>query len=81
MNDLFHGFKFIRAYIYDLFILTKGDCTDHIKKIELAFNKLKGKGIKCNIESFSSEKPKWNIWFSGQHAMASNPQIKDTSNE
>ena len=25
MNDLFHGFEFIRAYIDDLLILTKGD--------------------------------------------------------
>ena len=24
MNYLFHGFEFIRAYIYDLLILTKG---------------------------------------------------------
>ena len=23
MNDLFHGFEFIRACIYDIFILTK----------------------------------------------------------
>ena len=28
MNDLFHGFEFIRAYIDDLFILTKGDWTE-----------------------------------------------------
>ena len=30
MNDLFHGFEFIRAYIDDLLILTRGDWTDHI---------------------------------------------------
>ena len=33
MNDLFHGLKFICAYIYDLLILTKGDCTDHVQKL------------------------------------------------
>ena len=32
MNDLFHGFEFIRAYIDDMLILTKGYCTDHIQK-------------------------------------------------
>ena len=33
MNDLFYEFKFIRAYIYELLILTKGDCTDHVQKL------------------------------------------------
>ena len=33
MNDLFHGFKFIRAYIENLLIITKGDWTDHIQKL------------------------------------------------
>ena len=30
MNDLFHGFGFIRAYIDDLLVLKKGDWTDSI---------------------------------------------------
>ena len=50
MNDLFHGFEFIRAYIYDFLILTKLDWTYHAQKLELTLNKLKGKVLKCNIE-------------------------------
>ena len=34
----------------DLLVLTKRDWTDHIKKLFLMLNKLKGKGLKCNIE-------------------------------
>ena len=49
MNGLFHGLKFIRAYIYDLLILTKGDLIDHVQKLELTLNKMKEKGLKCNI--------------------------------
>ena len=41
INDLFRGFEFIRAYIDDILILTKGDWTDHIHKLELSLNKLK----------------------------------------
>ena len=41
MNDLFHGFGFICAYIYDLLIPKKGDWTDHVQKLELTLNKLK----------------------------------------
>ena len=48
INDLFYGFEFIRAYIYDLLVLTKGDCKYH----ELTLNKLKGKGLKYNIEKY-----------------------------
>ena len=33
MNGLFLGLEFIRAYIDDLLILTKGDCADHVKKL------------------------------------------------
>ena len=41
MNDLFHGFEFIRAYIDNLLISTKGDWTDNLQKVELTPNKLK----------------------------------------
>ena len=33
MNDLLNGFEFIRAYIDDLLILTKGNWTDHVQKL------------------------------------------------
>ena len=49
-NDLFHGFEFIRAYIDKMFMLTKGDWTDHVQKLELTLNKIKGKGIEFNTE-------------------------------
>ena len=34
MNDLFHGFEFICACMDEILILTKGDCTDHVNKLE-----------------------------------------------
>ena len=49
MNYLFLGFEFICAYIDDMLILTNGDWIDHVQKLELTLNKLKGKGLKCNI--------------------------------
>ena len=51
MNDLLHGFKCIRVYIYDLLVLTKLYFTYHVQKSELTLNKLKKKGIKCNTEN------------------------------
>ena len=50
MNDLFHGFEFICVYIYDILILTKGNCTDHIQKLESTFNKLKKKELNAILK-------------------------------
>ena len=50
MNDLFHGLEFICEYIDDVSILAKGYWTDHIHNIELTLNKIKEKGLKCDIE-------------------------------
>ena len=41
MNDLFHEFEFIRAYIDNLLILTKGYLTDYVPNPELMLNKMK----------------------------------------
>ena len=57
MNDLFQGFEFIWAWIYGLLLITKGDWTDHVHKLEWTLNKLKEGGPKYNIEkSFFEEK-------------------------
>ena len=45
MNDLLHGLEFIRAYIYSLLILTKGDWKDYAHKLELTLNILKGNDL------------------------------------
>ena len=50
MDDLFHGFEFICEYIDEILILPKVYWTYHFQNLELTQNKLKGKGVKCNIE-------------------------------
>ena len=49
INGLFHIFEYIRAYIYDLLMLTKGGWKYHVHNLESTLNKLKEKGLKCNI--------------------------------
>ena len=51
-NELFYEFDFIRAYIDDLLILTKGDWTVHVQKLELTLNRLKERGLKYEIEKY-----------------------------
>ena len=41
MNDLFHVFEFVCVYMDEILILTKGDLTDHVQKLQLTINKLK----------------------------------------
>ena len=50
-NKMFHGLEFIRAYIDDLFIITKGDWSDHLNKLEWVPQKLKDNKIKCNTNN------------------------------
>ena len=65
MNDLFHGFEFIHAYIDDILILTNGYYIDHVHKLELTLTKLNKMDLNVILKSISSDELKWNIWFSG----------------
>ena len=83
MNDLFHVFGFIRSYIYDILILTKGYWTDHTQKLELTLNKLKEKGLKFNIErSFSgkTEMEYLGFWVAHDGVKPINRKIEDITN-
>ena len=50
MNDLFHRFELVHAYVYEFLILTEGNQTYHVQKVELTINKMKVNGLKYNIE-------------------------------
>ena len=47
---MFLGFEFIRAYIDDLLVTTKGNCFDNLEKLELKLQNTQDNGLKCNIE-------------------------------
>ena len=52
-------------YIDNLLVLTKGGWTDHLHKLELTFNKLKVKGLKCSTETLffgKTEKEYLGFW-------------------
>ena len=53
MSEMFCGFEFIRAYIDDLLIITKVDCSNHLGKLEITLQKHKDNGLKCNIKESS----------------------------
>ena len=48
MAELFDGMDFIRAYIDDLLVLTKGDFDDHLEKLELTLQRIQEAGLKVN---------------------------------
>ena len=50
MNEMFRGIEFIRAYIDYMLILTKGDWSDHINKLELVMKKLTANRLNYNIK-------------------------------
>ena len=48
MTTLFRDLEYVRAYIDDLLIISKGDWKDHLEKIEKVLQKLTAAGLKVN---------------------------------
>ena len=48
MNKLFAGFKYVRAYIDDLLIVTKRTFEDHLQDLDTVLEKLETAGLKIN---------------------------------
>ena len=46
---MFHGFEFIQEYMEELLIITKGDLSYHLEKLESTLQNIKDNWIKCNI--------------------------------
>ncbi len=48
MMDLMSSLEYVRAYIDDLLIITRGTLDDHIEKIEIVLARLRDAGLKVN---------------------------------
>ena len=83
MNDFFHGFKFIRAYIYDILILKRRYWKNHVHKLELMPNKLKEKSVKYNIENYffgQTEMEYLGFWVTRDGVKPINRKIEEINN-
>ena len=50
MSSLFADLQFVRAYIDDLLIITKGTFKDHLEQVRTVLQRLKGAGLKVNAK-------------------------------
>ena len=50
MNELFIGLDYVKAYIDDLFIISKGNFEGNVFKVKIDWKKLKTAGFKINAE-------------------------------
>jgi hypothetical protein len=48
MMDLMASLEYVRAYIDDLLIITRGNLEDHLSKIETVLTQLRNAGLKVN---------------------------------
>ena len=48
MNKLFAGLEYVRAYIDDLLVISKGSFEDHLEKLDQVLNKLKASRLQIN---------------------------------
>ena len=50
MNELFNVLEYVRAYIYDLLIISNSNFEDHQNKVKIVLKKFKAAGFKINAE-------------------------------
>ena len=50
MNELFEGLDYVRAYIDDLLVLSKGSFEDHLDKLDSVLYRLGQAGLKVNAK-------------------------------
>ena len=50
MSELFEGIDYVRAYIDDILVITKGSFDDHLDKLSHTFEKLQEAGLKINAK-------------------------------
>ena len=50
MSNLFQDLEYVRTYIDDLLVITKGDYQDHLTKLGTVLNKLRRAGLKVNAK-------------------------------
>ena len=56
MSEIMADFEFVRAYIDDLLVVTKGSYEDHLEKLDAVLARLKSVGLKVNArKSFSAK--------------------------
>ena len=60
-NEIFRVFEFIEAYINDLVIVTKGDWSHHLEKLELTLENFKTAGLGVISIIHFLDKHMWNI--------------------
>ena len=55
MSNLMMDLEYVRAYIDDLLVTTKGSFEDHLQKLERVLNRLEDAGLKCSTLIFAIE--------------------------
>ena len=49
MSDLMRHLEFVKVYIDDLLVITKGSFEDHLEKLRQVLSTLQKAGLKCNL--------------------------------
>ena len=57
ISELMDGLDYVRAYIDDVLVLSSGDWTDHLRKLDHVFTRLSNAGLKVNAKKSFFGKP------------------------
>ena len=70
MSSLFSELEYVRTYIDDLLVITKGDFQDHLEKLDAVLTKLRRAGLKVNAKKsfFAQHELKYlGYWVTREH--------------
>ena len=71
MSELFAGFDYIRAYIDDLLVITKGSLQDPLEKFDAVFKRLNEAGLRVNAKKsfFGQSEVEYLGYMIGRHGI------------
>ena len=72
MSSRMEGLDFVRTYIDDLLVLTKGTWQDHLEKLDAVLKRILNAGLKVTRENRFLENPSSNISGTGYLEKGSN---------
>ena len=53
MSTLMDGLEYVRAYLDDLLVITKGSYEDHLRKVKTVLQRLQDAGLRINLPKSS----------------------------
>jgi hypothetical protein len=79
MSELMTGLEYVRCYMDDVLVISKGSFIDHLYKLQSVFNRLRGAGLKVNAKKsfFAKTELEYLVFFITRNGIQPIPKKVD----